>query len=397
MKVITLNGVIGWDVTADQVQKDLKEANGEDIRIEINSPGGFVDPGLYIYNLIKNYSGQVHTHVMGYAMSMASIIALAGNYVTAESNSIFMIHNASLFAAGDYRTLRKAADISEGISNMLAKVYASKSQREAGEIRQLMDEESYFYGGEGKEAGFFDDIMSTETPVEKQEALAVAQTSFIACKQILRDSEKSQEDIERVAAMLSTKLLGEDKAIEAMAKNNQGGKIMTGAQKPTESQAANPVPETTTLVSAFDELQGKVGLLEKTIETMQKDLNTAQIEVQKAQDEKRMLEIQQEIAPIGVIGDLSKVAKNLFLIEKIDPQLYKDEIQRLKDTSEALNATGIFSEVGSSAEGKVLPSAYDELKVKVDELVADGTPAVAAWREAIKKNPELYKRYREIK
>lgn len=202
MKTIMIDGVIGWDVSARDVQVALEQANGEDITVEISSPGGFVYPGIHIYNMLKNYPGQVHAHLMGLAASMSSLIAMAGDLITAESNSVFMIHNASLYAQGDYRTMQKAANISKGISNMLAKTYAARSGKDVAEIMRLMDEETYLFGDEAKSGGFVDEVTESKTKSTKEEAVAMAHASVMACRDIMKDNEKMTDDIEKLAAMI---------------------------------------------------------------------------------------------------------------------------------------------------------------------------------------------------
>lgn len=202
MKLITINGIIGWDVSTRDIQIALEQAADEDIKVEISSPGGFVYPGLYIFNLLKNYSGKVHTHLMGLAASMASVIAMAGDKITAESNSVFMIHNASLVAMGDFRIMQKASSISEGISNMIAKTYAARTGKAVSEIQSLMNAETYFFGDESQKAGFVDEVYESKTKTTKEEAMAIAQASIMDCNAILKDPEKNGvEDIEKVAAM----------------------------------------------------------------------------------------------------------------------------------------------------------------------------------------------------
>ena len=60
---------------------------------------------------------------MGVVASIASYIAMAGDTIIAESNAVFMIHNAAMFAGGDHNNHRKTANILEGISNIVAKEY----------------------------------------------------------------------------------------------------------------------------------------------------------------------------------------------------------------------------------------------------------------------------------
>ncbi len=127
MKTISISGVIGWDIIPDDIRAALDAAAGEDVDIQISSPGGFVTEGLEIYNLIRNYRGNKQTHLMGIAASMASYIVMAGDRVIAEDNAIFMVHNVWASAMGDKHVLRKAADIIESLSDLIGRAYTAKS------------------------------------------------------------------------------------------------------------------------------------------------------------------------------------------------------------------------------------------------------------------------------
>ena len=71
-KVISLSGVVGYDITADNIREQLKEANGEDVIFEINSPGGDVFDGIEIYNIIRGYHGETETRLISLGASMGS-------------------------------------------------------------------------------------------------------------------------------------------------------------------------------------------------------------------------------------------------------------------------------------------------------------------------------------
>jgi ATP-dependent protease ClpP protease subunit len=105
MKKIVIDGEIGYDwwadsgVTAKSVQKQLEGlVDGEDIEIEINSPGGSVYEGAVIFNLIRDtaQAHQVSVRINCLALSIASYIALAARTVdgdskiTASDNSIIL-------------------------------------------------------------------------------------------------------------------------------------------------------------------------------------------------------------------------------------------------------------------------------------------------------------------
>ena len=48
--------------TPAEIEKALKEANGEDVEVDINSPGGDVYSGSEIYTMLMAYPGKVITN-----------------------------------------------------------------------------------------------------------------------------------------------------------------------------------------------------------------------------------------------------------------------------------------------------------------------------------------------
>ena len=202
MKVIAISGVIGWDIEPKDIRAALEEAAGEDIDVQVSSPGGWVVDGLEIYNLIRNYKGNKQTHLMGLAASMASYIVLAGDRIIAEDNAVFMVHNVMGIAFGDHRDMRKSADVFEGMSKLLAKAYIRKSGKSAEEIEAMMDEETFLFGDEILDAGFVDEIIPAEDGAnDKDAAVALAQISMSGCKKIMEEKHEKNQ-IEKAAAML---------------------------------------------------------------------------------------------------------------------------------------------------------------------------------------------------
>ena len=206
MKIIIIDGVIGWETYPRGIRNQLDSAKGEDIEVQISSPGGFVWDGIEIFNLLRNYKGNITTKLMGLAASMASYIALAGKKVIIESNAVFMIHNARGFDFGDQNQMRKTADLLEGISKLLAKEYEKKSGKSEKEIKKLMDSESFFFGEEIVKEGFADEIIqsnSKDDKADKQTALAHAKLNIENCFSSMRESNKINTDFEKVAAFLN--------------------------------------------------------------------------------------------------------------------------------------------------------------------------------------------------
>ena len=202
MKTIKLSGEIGWDIWPSMVQRLLDDAEGKDIKVEFSSPGGYVFEGLQIHNLFKNYPGTVHFHITGEACSMGSYIVLAGDTVSAEANAVFMIHNARSYASGDHNALRKRAGILEGLSNIIAAAYVKKTGKSLADVKAMMDDESWFFGGEIKDAGFIDEITGQAEESIKAERLAFAQEAFTACVEKMKKEDKP-ENYEKAAALLT--------------------------------------------------------------------------------------------------------------------------------------------------------------------------------------------------
>jgi len=213
---ITLSGDVGFEITARELDVELKKANGADVLLLVNSRGGFVFEGIEIFNLIRAYKGHIEARIVGLAASAASYIVLAAEKVTAFDNAAFFIHNAINIVFGDHNDMRKMADDLEGLSNMLAKAYVNKSGKSAKEIKALMDEETIFFADEILEAGFVDEIIESEdvdNSTDKASAIITARASMDICIKRMRESDAANEDyLKAVAYMDSMNLLGAPKA-----------------------------------------------------------------------------------------------------------------------------------------------------------------------------------------
>ena len=214
MKKICLEGVVGWDITATSVEQQLNDANGEDITVEANSPGGSVFEGLKIFNLLKNYTGKVNIHLMGLAASMMSYIAMVpGARVTCEANNVFMIHNVWGMAAGDYREMAKSAKVFDGLTGLLAGAYVAKTCKSMGTIRGLMDEETYLFGEEAVAAGFVDEccpippnkdqaVADPPIPPNKDQMVAQARLNVAGCLAKMKSDAPEAKELDKIAAII---------------------------------------------------------------------------------------------------------------------------------------------------------------------------------------------------
>lgn len=199
--IINIEGIIGWEIENKDIREQLEKANGEDVIVNIASPGGMISEGLLIYNELKNYKGNVDTHLTGSVASMASYIAMIGTHRTAENNAIFMIHNGSGLAIGDYRVMLKFGAHLDSLTNIIAKELAIKSETDLAEIRTAMDETTFYYGDEIKEAGFVHEMVGDEEPEDRAEAVAMAELMIEECQDKINKPDIVKKDMDALATM----------------------------------------------------------------------------------------------------------------------------------------------------------------------------------------------------
>lgn len=200
---IRIEDIIGWDVEVKDIREQLEKANGEDVVVEIASPGGMISEGLLIYNELKNYEGNVDTHLTGMVASMASYIAMVGKRRTAENNAVFMIHNGSGIAWGDHHVMFKFGAHLDSLTNITAKELAIKSGTDLAEIRTAMDETTFYYGDEIKDAGFVHEMIGDAEPEDRAEAVAMAELMIDECQTKINTPELVKKDMAALATMMA--------------------------------------------------------------------------------------------------------------------------------------------------------------------------------------------------
>ena len=144
----------------EDLQKILNQnKNASRIDIYINSPGGSVSEGIAIYNILKRTRSYKRVFIDGFACSIASVIAMAGNSISMPKSSMQMIHNAWTLTAGNANELRKAADDLDKINEVVVNAYMSKFKGTEEELRELLDNESYLTAEECLEYGLCTKIV----------------------------------------------------------------------------------------------------------------------------------------------------------------------------------------------------------------------------------------------
>ncbi len=161
------------------IEAGIEEAAGDDICIEINSPGGLCAAAFEIYTALRQYQGKVTANII-VACSAATIIACGADETYASDASIFMIHNSQSYAEGDYRDLQMGADALKEINESIINVYEKKTGLTREKIQELMDNDTYMSPAKAIEKGFINGFMPGMDTKDGKEGTAINAVASIA-------------------------------------------------------------------------------------------------------------------------------------------------------------------------------------------------------------------------
>lgn len=146
---IHLYGEIGENyaeesVTARALVAELAALTGQALTVYINSPGGSVMDAAAIYSALSRHTMPVSIIVDGWALSAASLIAMAGQSLTMGAASLLMLHNPSSLAYGNAADLRKTAESLDAVRQTMIGVYAAKTGADEATVAGWLDAETWF-------------------------------------------------------------------------------------------------------------------------------------------------------------------------------------------------------------------------------------------------------------
>lgn len=145
----------------------LNEESSEPITLILNSPGGIVDAGLSVYDVITTLmTAPVNTLCAGLSASMAFVIFLAGKRRSILKHSRLMLHDPAL-AGGSLAGL-KPLDLKNDVLDNLMKVrqkvgyiISERSGLSLEQVFELTEKDTYLTAEESLEKGFATDIITS--------------------------------------------------------------------------------------------------------------------------------------------------------------------------------------------------------------------------------------------
>jgi len=150
---------------------DNNLAQGEELQLLFNSPGGSVFAGIALANIVRKISADGHKVtgiVQGVAASAASIVLCACDEVVLSQSSLVMIHLPWTSLSGNAEDLRKEADTLDTILKAMLGFYRTKFDLTDKEITRLIENETWFSGSEA------DDFKFACTVIEDEDDFSIA-------------------------------------------------------------------------------------------------------------------------------------------------------------------------------------------------------------------------------
>ncbi len=168
-----------YGTQAKDVQNFLDAHQDEEVDIAVASPGGLVDEGLTIYQLIKDH-GKVNIHILGMTASIATVLCMGAKSVDMSVGSSMMIHYAST-SVMEWQTANKKqlddlitkyqkdrADL-DTIDKIIADVYVTKCGKKIDDVLAQMEKESWLSPNDALQFGLIDSVRDLDDDDEKHQ------------------------------------------------------------------------------------------------------------------------------------------------------------------------------------------------------------------------------------
>lgn len=138
------------------------QSSEQPINLFVNCPGGEVYAGLAIYDTMQYIRAPVHTNCVGIAMSMGSVILMAGEkgHRVALPNSRVMIHAGSAGFRGNTPDLEVQAREVLALRDILEGIYARHTGHAPDKLRRDMERDNFMNPDEALAYGLIDRVVS---------------------------------------------------------------------------------------------------------------------------------------------------------------------------------------------------------------------------------------------
>nr|WRW11169.1 ATP-dependent Clp protease proteolytic subunit 1 [Coelostegia griffithii] len=142
------------------------ENNSRDLFFFINSPGGGILSGLYLFDTMQVVEPNVHTLAIGLAASMAAFLLVGGEITKriAFPNARVMIHQPiSMLMDDDFQDWVMETDEVMKMQEDIVEVYVQRTGQSRCVINKDMERDNFMSAKEAKNHGIVDYIVRTKS------------------------------------------------------------------------------------------------------------------------------------------------------------------------------------------------------------------------------------------
>lgn len=168
-RIIILSGPVTDEIATHLISQILyleMENPEQDIHFYINSPGGSVNAGLALYDVMNFVKCEVATYCIGMAASMGSFLLTAGapGKRFAMPNSQILIHQPHLGnggLGGQISDIEIHARELVKTKNKMTEFYSQHTGQKVALLAKMMERDSYLTPEEAQRLGFIDQVIAS--------------------------------------------------------------------------------------------------------------------------------------------------------------------------------------------------------------------------------------------
>jgi ATP-dependent Clp endopeptidase proteolytic subunit ClpP len=143
-----------------------REMPGKPLTVIFNSPGGFVDDGMALYDYLlhlRSIGHHITTIALGRAASMGGILLQAGDVRVVGPNAFVLIHEVAAGTSGKLSEMSESIAFWKRQEGKLLKILAHRSKMTVTQIKRKWHKTDWWLDAdEAVELGFADAILSPE-------------------------------------------------------------------------------------------------------------------------------------------------------------------------------------------------------------------------------------------
>lgn len=167
------------EVSADGFRQQIEALDVDEVRVHIDSYGGYVSEGWAIYNTLRQHPAKIVTYGDGFVASAALYPFLAGDERIASNLSAYYFHRVIMAAEGYADDLRAAADQADTLTDVGINAFVERTNMSADDVRALMESETWLTPNQALEYGLATSITADEAmPIAQAAKKAIMQKVF---------------------------------------------------------------------------------------------------------------------------------------------------------------------------------------------------------------------------